>query len=183
MTTSSTLDLSAVAAGLVAYAVAILLSTFLVFLVYRLNTWVTTRIEEEQLLLSGHRSIAISLGAMLLSQAWLLRHAVFPIMVMVRELMMQPFSLGRTLLVIGQSLMVLVTLGVLSFASVAVAAWLFTRLTGRLREHDEIMKDNVAVAIFFAFALLAITAILNEGVEDLSRSLIPYGRTGILHLP
>jgi uncharacterized membrane protein YjfL (UPF0719 family) len=182
MTQSSTLDLSAVAAGLAAYAVAILLSTLLVFLVYRLNTWVTTRVEEERLLLSGHRSVAIALGAVLLSQAWLLRHAVFPIMVMVRDLMLQPASLGRTLFVIGQSLLILVTLGVLSFASVAVAAWLFARLTGKLREHEEIMKDNVAVAIFFAFALFAITAILNEGVEDLSRSLIPYGRSGILHI-
>lgn len=183
MTNSSTLDLSVVAAGLVAYAVAILLSTLLVFLVYRLNTWVTTRIEEERLLLEGHRSVAIALGAVLLSQALLLRHAVFPIMVMVRDLIVQPFSLGQTLVVLGQALLILVALGTISFASIAVAAWLFTRLTGRLREHEEIMKDNVAVAIFFAFALLAITAILNEGVEDLSRSLIPYGRTGILRLP
>jgi len=182
MTNGSLIDLSAVVAGLLAYAVAILLSTLLVFLVYRLNTWVTTRIEEERLLLQGHRSIAIALGAMLLSQAWLLRHAVFPIMVMVRGLILQPPSLGRTLVVVGQSLLILVVLGLLSFASVALAAWLFTKLTGALREHEEILKDNVAVAIFFAFALLAITAILNEGVEDLSRSLIPYGRTGILHL-
>lgn len=176
-------DVSAVLAGLVAYGVAILLSTLLVFLIYRLNTWVTTRIEEERLLLGGHRSVAICLGAMLLSQAWLLRHAVFPIMVLVRGLFEQPATLGRVLLVLGQSLMVLAALGLLSFASVALAAWLFTRLTGSLREHDEILKDNQAVAIFFAFALLAITAVLNEGVEDLSRSLIPYGSSGILRLP
>jgi hypothetical protein len=41
----------------------------------------------------------------------------------------------------------------------------------------------VAVAIFFAFALLAITVILDRGVEDLARSLIPYERAGILHVP
>jgi len=183
MPPSPFIDVSAVVAGLVAYGVAILLSTLLIFLVYRLNTWVTTRIEEERLLLGGHRSVAICLGATLLSQAWLLRHAVFPIMVMVRGLLVGPASLGATLLVLGQSLLVLVALGLLSFVSVALAAWLFTRLTGSLREHEEILKDNQAVAIFFAFALLAITALLNEGVEDLSRSLIPYGSSGILRLP
>ena len=38
-------------------------------------------------------------------------------------------------------------------------------------------------AIFFAFVLFGITAIVNEGIEDLSRSLIPYGRTGIIRIP
>jgi uncharacterized membrane protein YjfL (UPF0719 family) len=183
MPTNPVIDVSAVAAGLVAYVVAILLSTLLIFLIYRLNTWLTTRIEEERLLLEGHRSAAICLGAMLLCQAWLLRHAVFPIMVMVRELFVQPVSLGAMFLVLGRSLLVLVVLGVISTGSVALAAWLFARLTGRIREHEEILKDNVAVAIFFAFALLSITAVLNEGVEDLSRSLIPYGSSGILRLP
>jgi hypothetical protein len=31
--------------------------------------------------------------------------------------------------------------------------------------------------------LLAITVLLNEGLEDLSRSLIPYARTGVIRLP
>jgi hypothetical protein len=60
---------------------------------------------------------------------------------------------------------------------------MFTRLTGKIPEHEEILKDNLAVAIFFAFALLSITLILNEGMEDLSRSLIPAGPTGIVRLP
>ena len=33
----------------------------------------------------------------------------------------------------------------------------------------------MAVAIFYAFVVLAITAVLNEGIEDLARSLIPWG--------
>ena len=64
-----------------------------------------------------------------------------------------------------------------------VAAWIFTRLTGPIPEHDEVLQDNAAVAIFFAFVVLAITVILDRGVEDLAASLIPYDRTGILHVP
>jgi uncharacterized membrane protein YjfL (UPF0719 family) len=66
---------------------------------------------------------------------------------------------------------------------VALATWLFTRMTPHLPEPEEILKDNVAVAIFFACVLLAIVALLNEGLEDLSRSLIPHGRTGVIRLP
>jgi hypothetical protein len=56
-------------------------------------------------------------------------------------------------------------------------------MTGDLPEHEEILRDNVAVAIFYGFVLLAITIILNEGIEDLARSLIPYGRSGVVRLP
>ena len=177
------IDLAAVAAGLLAYAVAVLASTVLVFVLYRVNTRLTRHIDEASLLASGHRSIAIWLGAIVLSQALLLRHAVFPVMAIVRDLFLEPVSLGTALVVIGQCALIFVIIAVLAFGSVALAGWLFTRLTARIPEQEEIVKDNVAVAIFFAFVLLAITLILNEGIEDLSRSLIPYGRTGIIHIP
>ena len=79
-------DLAVVAAGMVAYGVAVVTAALLVFVVYRANAFITREVDEEGLLRGGHRSIAISLGAILLSQAVLLRHAVHPVMVMVREL-------------------------------------------------------------------------------------------------
>lgn len=177
------LDLSSILAGLLAYAVALFGSVLLVFVTFRVNTLLTSRVEEERLLLGGHRSIAIALGATILSQALLLRHAVFPIMAVIRDLFLQRVSWGDLVLVAGQCVLFFVVIGILSFGSVALAGWLFTRMTGSLPEHEEIFKDNVAVAIFYAFVLLAITLILNEGMEDLSRSLIPYGRTGVIRVP
>jgi uncharacterized membrane protein YjfL (UPF0719 family) len=173
---------SVVVAGLVAYAVAVLAATFLVFVTYRVNT-LFTRHQTEDLLLAGHRSTAIALGAVLLSQAVLLRHAVFPVMAVVRDLFLDPAGPARTLAVAGQCLLFFVIIGVLAVVSVVGAVWLFTRLTGRVPEQEEIQKDNLAVAIFFAFAVLAVTLIVNEGMEDLSRSLIPYGQTRVLKLP
>lgn len=179
----SGLDLSAIAAGLLAYGVSVLAAVALVFVTYRLNTVLTSRIEEHRLLLSGHRSIAIALGSVILGQALLLRHAVFPIMAVVRDLFLEPVPLRAALVVVGQCVLFFLTIAVLSFGSVALAVWLFARMTGDLPEHDEILRDNVAVAVFFAFVVLAITAVVNEGIEDLSRSLIPYARTGIVRVP
>jgi uncharacterized membrane protein YjfL (UPF0719 family) len=175
-------DASVVVAGLVAYAVAVLAATVLVFLTYRLNMLLSRR-EAEDLLRSGHRSTAIALGAVLLSQSILLRHAVFPTMAVVRDLFLAPAPVARVLAVVGQCALFFVIIGVLSVASVVMAEWLFTKLTGRIAEQEEIRKDNLAVAIFFAFAVLAITVIVNEGMEDLSRSLIPYGATRVLEVP
>lgn len=177
------MDWNVLGAGILAYGVAVLIATLLVFLGYRVSLRLSVRLDEEKLLLDGHRSVAIALGAVLLGQAVLLRHALFPIMVVVRGLLLEPFDAARLAVVLGQCAAFLAAVGTVSVGSVALAAWLFTRLTGRIPEHDEIAADNLAVAIFFAFALLAITLILDRGVEDLAQSLIPYDRTGILHVP
>ena len=176
-------DLAVVAAGMVAYGVAVVTAALLVFVVYRANAFITREVDEEGLLRGGHRSIAISLGAILLSQAVLLRHAVNPVMVMVRELFLEPPSAREAMVTALRCGGVVALLTLVAFASTALAAFLFTRMTRGLDEHGEIHRDNVAVAIFHAFVLLAITAILNEGMEDLARSLVPFGQRGVLTLP
>jgi uncharacterized membrane protein YjfL (UPF0719 family) len=180
---SGALDLSAIAAGLVAYALSVLAAVLVVFVLYRLNTLLTSRIEEQRLLAGGHRSIAISLGAVIVCQAFLMRHAVFPVMEIVRDLFLRPPSARAAMVVLLQSAVFVTVIAALAWGSVAIAAWLFAKMTGELPEHDEILKDNVAVAIFFACVLVAITAIVNEGIEDLSRSLVPYGASGVIRLP
>ena len=176
-------DLSVVAAGMVAYGVAVVMATLLVFVVYRANAFITREVDEEGLLRGGHRSIAISLGAILLSQAILLRHAVQPVMVMVRGLFLERPTVREAMRTALRCGGVVALLTLVAFGSTALAAFLFTRMTGALDERGEIARDNVAVAIFYAFVLLAITVVLNEGMEDLARSLVPFGTRGVLTLP
>ena len=176
------MELSSLVAGLVAYAVSVVASVLLVFVTYRVNTLLTARIDEERLLLAGNRSIAVALGAIVFSQAVLLRHAVFPVMVVVRDLFVRPFTASSAAWVLGHCLLFFLIISVLSFGSVALAGWLFTRMTRSIPEREEILKDNLAIAILFAFVVLGITLIVNEGLEDLSRSIIPYRETGILPL-
>jgi uncharacterized membrane protein YjfL (UPF0719 family) len=176
-------DLPSILAGLLACGVAVFVSTALVFIVFRLNTMLRRREAQERLLLSGNRSVAIALGATILSQALLLRHVVFPVMAVMRDLFLQRASLFTVFAVAGQCGIFFLIIGAVSIGSVWLAGWLFDRMTGTLPEHEEILRDNVAVAIFYAFVLLAITVILNEGIEDLARSLIPYGRSGVVRLP
>ena len=176
------MDLGSVAAGLVAYGLSLAASVLLVFGIYRLNTFLTRRIDEEQLLQQGNRAVAIALGAVVLGQGVLLRHAIFPSMVVLRELFLARPSPMEALRAIGHCVLFFGIVAFLAAGSVALATWLFVKMTPSLPETEEILKDNVAVAIFFACVLLAITALLNEGLEDLSRSLIPYARTGVLRL-
>ena len=175
-------DLSAVAAGLIAYALALGLATLLVFLTYRISARTTAHLDTEALLREGHRSAGVVLGSVLLSQAILMRHAVYPVMAVVRELFLSPPTIADVALTLGRSLLFVATVAALSVGSVLVAGWLFTRLTGSLDEHAEIEKDNLAVAIFFAFAVLSITLVVDQGMDDLARSLVPWGRSGVVRL-
>ncbi len=168
--------------GLLAFASAMTAAVVMVFAVYRLNTVVTKRVDEERLLLAGNRSVAIALGAVILSQSILLRHAVFPTMAVVRNVLVRPMTLGSAAWALGHGLLFFLILGSLSVASVLLATWLFTKMTRALPEREEILKDNVAVAIFFAFVVLGVTLIMNEGLADLSRSIIPYPESGIMQL-
>jgi uncharacterized membrane protein YjfL (UPF0719 family) len=177
------MDLWSVVAGLIAYGVSLVAAVLLVFGTYRLNMLLTSRLDEERLLLQGNRSVAIGLGSILLSQAILLRHAVFPTMTMVRDLFLKPVSPGAALWVLAHCAAFFLIVGTLAFASVALATWFFKKMTGPLPEREQILKDNVAVAILFAFVILGVTLIVNEGLEDLSRSIIPQSPSGILRLP
>lgn len=176
------MEVRSIVAGFVAFGFSVLASALLVFVTYRLNSLITSRIDQERYLLSGHRSVAIALGSVVLAQAVLLRHAVFPTMVVIRELFLRPFSLVSTAQALGHALLFFVVIGVLSFASVSLAAWLFTRMTGALPEREEILKDNVAVAIFFGFVVLGIALIVNEGLADLARSIIPFAQSGVVRI-
>jgi uncharacterized membrane protein YjfL (UPF0719 family) len=178
---TGTIELRAVAAGLIAYGVSVVLATLLVFGTYKLAT-ILARVDDEKHLASGHRSIAIVLGAVLLSQALLLRHAVFPIMAVVRELFLAPGSFRSLFVVLGQSVLFALAIAAMSCGSVALSAWLFTKLTGALDERAEIRRDNVAVAILFGFALLAVSLVLSEGVEDVARALVPIGPRGFVRV-
>ena len=173
-------DPRAVAAGVVAIAVAVVTAVILVFLLSRANALITHRLDVEGLLREGHLGVAISAGAILLCQAVLLRHAVFPVMAGARDLFLGPFNPTAALAGAVRSALIVTVLSATAYGSVALASFLFTRMTGTLDEHDEIRRNNVAVAVFHAFVLLAITAVLNEGIEDLARSLVPYGRSGIV---
>ncbi len=176
------MDVSSILAGLIAFAVSVLAAVLLVFVTYRLNTLVTRKLDEEQLLLSGSHSVAVALGAIVLAQALLLRHAVFPTMVMVRDLFVRPAGWAHVLLVLGQCLLFFLVVGIFSFGSVAIATWLFSRMTRAIPEREEILKGNLSLAIFFAFVVLGIALVINEGIGDLARSLIPEMRNGILRI-
>src|SRR3954469_16834829 len=136
-------DLPSILAGLLACGVAVFVSTALVFIAFRLNTMLRRRDAQVRLLLSGHRSIAIALGATILSQALLLRHVVFPVMAVLRDLFLHRASFATVAIVARVCFVVFLVVAAVAVGSVWLAGWLFDVLTGSRPEHEEIFRDNV----------------------------------------
>ncbi|HET9210803.1 MAG TPA: hypothetical protein VFR03_10425 [Thermoanaerobaculia bacterium] len=192
------LNMLVLLAGFAAYFVSLVASTALVLLFLRLNV----RLFPKQNVLklfhwdpsSGEPAPspapAIALGAATLSQAYLLRHVVFVIMTLVRDFLVERgdslFTGGvpasSVLKLIGQSFFVLIVLCILSVISIWIAGGLFNLMTGEVKEMQEILAGNIAVAILFAFVLFAITTLLDLGIQDISRALIPYNRPGVVRI-
>lgn len=168
-------------AGLTAFSVALVLGAGpLVFVLFKFTIGLS-RVDEEKALRAGNRAVAINLGAMLICQAILIRHAVPAVMEVIRTLFVYQLPAEEAWGLIRRSALFATFIIALSFLSVGIAGRIFTLLTRKLEEEKEIVSNNVAVALFYAMVLFAITLVLNEGMDDLSRSFVPYGRTGILN--
>lgn len=178
-------DLLGVVAGLIAYCVAVLLAAGPVaYAAYLLDKALTTKIDEDTELKIGNRAIALELGTTILCQAILIRHAVYAAMAVVRSLFIEELPWKDEARVIGRSGLCVLVIVVLAMVSVHVAGRLFKKLIRHMSVEDAIRtKGNVAMAVFYSMALLAITLMLNEGMADFSRSLIPIGRAGVVELP
>ncbi|MEA2560035.1 MAG: hypothetical protein QOH06_1539 [Acidobacteriota bacterium] len=180
--------------GLLGYLVSIIASTALVLLFLRLNARMFPHKNALRLLLWEPKTDpkpspapAIALGAATLSQAYLLRHAVFAVMSMVQDLLAEhgdriltaqfPFSAFVRLAALSALLFLVIAL--LSVLSIWLAGAFFNFLTGEMNELEEIEKGNIAVAILFAFVLFAVTMLLNEGIEEVARALVPYSQSGV----
>lgn len=171
-------------AGIVAYIVAFIVGvgplvhwTFFRFFI------ALTKEDEEDRLRQGNRAVAIDLGMTIVCQAILARHAVFAVMAVIRALFVEDLSIVQMAGVGLRSALIFVGLTGLSFFSVWLARKIFRAMTKRLNEEKEISNDNVAVALFSGLVLLAVAIILSDGMQDLSRSLIPYARSGVIQWP
>lgn len=188
-------DLLVVVGGLLGYLVSIVASTALVLLFFRLNARLLPGVKVTSLFTDGpsekRLAPAIALGAATLCQAYLLRNAVFALVSLAQDFLVAsgqqilegPFPTGPFLKLIGTSTLLLVLLSMLSVFSIWIAGTFFNWMTRGINELELIAQGNVAVAVLFAFVLIAVTSILNEGIEDVSRVLIPYSRSGVIRIP
>ncbi len=83
---------------------------------------------------------------------------------------------------IGFSIGYVLLAGLLALACILFCFWLFSKMTPRINQYEEIKNNNIAVALFMAFFIVAVCFLVSSGVAGLVRALIPFPEIGSIPL-
>jgi uncharacterized membrane protein YjfL (UPF0719 family) len=165
--------------GLLELLLSISTSFILIFGSYRLFLIITPRFDEERQLKKNNQAVGIVLGSIFLGEALVVKQAIYPAMSVIQIFVLEgERSLGKFLAMIGLGAGYVILSGILALASILFSLWIFTKMTPKLDEYEEIKKNNMAVALFVAFFVLSICLLLSSGVAGLTRALIPFPDVG-----
>jgi uncharacterized membrane protein YjfL (UPF0719 family) len=169
--------------GFLEFALTFLLSFVLVFATYKILMRLTPHFDEEKQLRRKNAAVGLVLGSILLGEAIIVKQAVYPVMSVI-----QLFVFGGNkgapsfFRMLGLSIGYVFLSGLLAVLSILLSFWLFDRLTPGIDQYDEIRAGNVAIAVFMALLILAISVLASSGVAALTRALIPFPRAGSIPL-
>jgi len=167
--------------GLLNFLVSVLTSFILIFGSYRLFLLITPRFDEERQLKRKNVSVGIVLGAIFLGEAIIVREAIYPVMAVIQIFVLgEEHNAANFFKMLGFSIGYVLLSGILALASILFSLWVFTKMTPRLNEIEEIKDNNVAIALFVALFVLAICILMSSGVSGLTRALIPFPEIGTM---
>jgi len=169
--------------GLLEFFVTVLISFILIFGSYRLFLILTPRFDEERQLRKKNTSVGIILGSVLLGEAIVVKQAVYPVMAVIQIFVLgQERGIDSFLKMIGLSVGYVVLAGILALVCILFSFWLFNRLTPKIDQYEEIKDNNLAVALFMAFFIIAVCLLISQGVSGLTKALIPFPEVGAIPL-
>ncbi len=169
--------------GLLEFFVTVLISFILIFGSYRLFLILTPRFDEERQLRKKNTSVGIILGSVLLGEAIVVKQAVYPVMAVIQIFVLgQERGIASFLKMIGLSVGYVVLAGILALVCILFSFWLFNRLTPKIDQYEEIKDNNLAVALFMAFFIIAVCLLISQGVSGLTKALIPFPEVGAIPL-
>lgn len=165
--------------GLLELLLAIFTSFILIFGSYRLFLLITPKFDEERQLRKNNTAVGIVLGGIFLGEALVVKQAIYPAMAVIQIFILEgERSLGKFLVMLGLGAGYVILSGILALASILFSLWVFTKMTPKMDEFEEIKKNNVAVALFVAFFIVSICLVMSSGVAGLTRALIPFPEVG-----
>jgi len=169
--------------GLIEFFISIVISLFLIFCSYRLFLALTPKIDEERELRAGNISVGLILGSTIIGEAIVVKQAIYPVMAVIQIFVLgQDRNVGNFLKMVGFSIGYVLLAGLLALACILFCFWLFSKMTPRIDQYEEIKNNNIAVALFMAFFIVAICFLVSSGVAGLVRALIPFPDIGSIPL-
>ena len=158
--------------SLLEIGVSIFLGVTILYLSYR----IIDKIVRERFKISlDNLSYALFVSSILFSVSYLISGIKSPILNSIKLLIDNPQYEGSIVLDgIKYSLLFLFIIIITIAVTILISVWLFTVMTNKIDEFNEIRKNNIAVGIITAVLVISISILIKESVYLLLDSFVPY---------
>jgi uncharacterized membrane protein YjfL (UPF0719 family) len=178
-----TMDLILLITGIVQIILSLLIAVTLVFLSSKIFRKMITGINEIEELKKNNVAVAILNGSIVLSLILVVKKSIESAITIFGNVLRNPDAvlssyIQSALIMLGHILLG----GIIAFTSIYAALQIFIWLTKDLDELKEIKENNTAVGILLGIIIVSMALILQQGVDTVLNSLIPFPPVSLIDI-
>ena len=170
-----TMDLILLITGIVQIFLSLLIAVTLVYLSSKIFRKMISGINETEELKKNNVAVAILNGAIVLALVLVVKKSIESAITIFGNILRNPEAvlssyIQSALIMLGHILLG----GIIAFTSIYAALQIFIWLTKDLDELKEIKENNTAVGILLGIIIVSMALLLQQGVDTILNSLIPF---------
>jgi len=178
-----TMDLILLITGIVQIILSLLIAVTLVYLSSKIFRKMITGINETEELKKNNVAVAILNGSIVLALILVVKKSIESAIIIFGNVLRNPDAvlssyIQSALIMLGHILLG----GIIAFTSIYAALQIFIWLTKDLDELKEIKENNTAVGILLGIIIVSMALILQQGVDTVLNSLIPFPPVSLIDI-
>jgi len=178
-----TMDLILLITGIVQVALSLLIAIFLIFTASKIFRNMISGINETEELKKNNVAVAILNGSILLALILVVKKSIESAITIFANTLRNPDAVissyfESALIMLGHILLG----GIIGFTSIYAALQIFLWLTKDLDELKEIKENNTAVGILLGIIIVSMALLLQQGVDTILNSLIPFPPVSLIDI-
>ena len=177
------MDLILLITGIVQILLSLLIAVTLVYLSSKIFRKMITGINETEELKKNNVAVAILNGSIVLALILVVKKSIESAITIFGNILRNPDAvlssyIKAALIMLGHILLG----GIIAFTSIYAALQIFIWLTKDIDEIKEIKKSNTAVGILLGIIIVSMALLLQQGVDTILNSLIPFPPVSLIDI-
>ena len=178
-----TMDLILLITGIVQIFLSLLIATVLVYFSSKIFRRLISGINEIEELKKNNVAVAILNGSIVLALILVVKKSIESAITIFGNILRNPNAvlssyIQSALIMLGHILLG----GIIAFTSIYAALQIFIWLTKDLDELKEIKENNTAVGILLGIIIVSMALLLQQGVDTVLNSLIPFPPVSLIDI-
>ena len=178
-----TMDLILLITGIVQIFLSLLIAVTLVYLSSKIFRKMISGINETEELKKNNVAVAILNGSIVLALILVVKKSIESAITIFGNILRNPDAvlssyIQSALIMLGHILLG----GIIAFTSIYAALQIFIWLTKDLDELKEIKENNTAVGILLGIIIVSMALLLQQGVDTVLNSLIPFPPVSLIDI-